>query len=158
MIKDCNGNEFRVGCVFGNRYNKDEREVVKIFNDYLLYVNTKNGISATNDVGFLAESATILHYKELAPDKNGKMLNQYDRVVVDTGQEAIVEAVLGGYILSSFENRPNTFNYSMPYQVAFVSRPTDVPTEAAKLKAEIQGQIKKLEADVAELKRKADGE
>lgn len=163
-MKDINGNEFKVGCVFGIVGDNYEREVVKITDEGLYFINVEGGWLSSEWHGkeLLEDKARILHYRELAPDKHGKMICEEDRVKTSF-KERTVYGIIGETFLLDWDKGSDRFYTEKANICTFVSRPTDVPNEAAKKKAELQEQISKLEADkdklakdIAEMRMKAD--
>ena len=153
-MKDIKGNEFKVGCVFKNE-DGERREVLKLLTNELVYWNITTPIEGSYRYSdLIPDGATILHYRELAPDKNGKMLCQYD--IVNEGK-VIVDSFKDGngklYLVLWMDG---CWTWAELMSVTFVSRPTDAPTEAARKKAELLAKADELIAKAKELKIKAE--
>jgi hypothetical protein len=150
-LVDINGNEFKVGCVFDFQDGK-EREVLKVLSNRIIYLG-KGEIVWIEAQEFLKKHfARILHYRELAPDKNGKMLCEGD-TVSKWDAKVIALSSVGKYIICAYPD--GEFSWANPFEVTFVSRPTDAPSEAAKKKAELLAKADELIAKANEMKEKA---
>jgi len=130
-MKDINGNEFKVGCVIG--INEDEylREVTKILQDGRLVTWSDHyDVDRVWDEDILKRAAArILHYRELALDKNGKMLCEGDTVDRTSYKNAIVQGMAGKYFIVEYE--PGEFVWTTQDYITFVSRPTDMSIKSA---------------------------
>ena len=125
-MKDIRGNEFRVGAMFVWKNEDCEREILKITDDYIAYWNPTFEI--TNDVSIeslLKFAPRILHYKKLAPDKNGKMLCEGDTVNKSIYTGVILRGMAGKYFIVEYEL--GEFSWASQESITFVSRPTDIP-------------------------------
>jgi hypothetical protein len=153
-LVDARGNEFKVGCVFGIVGDNYKREVVKITDKGLYFLNVEGGWLSSEwyEKELLADKARILHYRELAPDKHGKMLCEGDTVKAGYFKEInTVLTFIDKFLLSTTNGGAR---WDSPKEVEFVSRPTDDPK--ADEKKALQQKIVELEAKVAELKAQAE--
>lgn len=149
-MKDINGNEYKVGCVYNTvpSGNGDVREVVKVLQDGVIYWNNIAGVSDRNDANQL-KRFRILHYRELAPDKNGKMICEGDTLSRPWGRDDVVVGHNGRYF--TFQSERDEFNFHATNECTFVSR----PTENTK-KMELLAKADELIAKANEMKKKAE--
>ena len=149
-MKDCNGLEFKVGCVIDSKGH--QQEVLKVLSESLVTISLPHSaaIYFVSQETIKRHNIAILHYRELAPDKNGKMICEGDTVKSDSGCRGEIRGYLGPYL-----HYGDSF-WSCPNEVTFVSRPTDAPSESDKKKAELLAKADELIAKANEMKIKAE--
>ncbi len=132
-LLDINGNEFKVGCVFGLKCDSDKREVLKIYDDgvFTAKCGDRDASVFWASSSLLHNKARILRYRALAPGKNDKMINQYDK----TNKGVALDCIEGNFILKL--SGLSGLMWETPDRVEFVSRPTDTNTEIESIRKEV---------------------
>lgn len=150
-MKDINGNEFKVGCVFYNERDYSIRELLAFKGNKLVYWSETNQCSGNFPISYFS-NPRILHYRELAPDKNGKMLCEGDTIFNHFGKERIAHGFILGYLCTSDKDGAGIGWYSAD-NYTFVSRPTDIPAPNPELEA-IRKEVADAEAHLKSAQEK----
>jgi ABC-type iron transport system FetAB ATPase subunit len=126
VIKDCNGNEFRVGCVV--EWDGVKRKVVEVDDSYIFTIRVGDSLSfarwSASEIS--SNKICILHYKELAPDKNGFMLCEGDTVTSEyIGKFTRVIGYINTHCILQDTTCETNMMWCKPDRLTFVSRPTE---------------------------------
>lgn len=126
-VVDVKGLEFRPGCKFvWSQHEGDRgvhpREVVYAGNGREVHFDNSYGAHTYSQEALLEKGARIISYRSLAPDKNGKMINEGDTIVGTFGSKIVVTGMIGRYFLA---DKGTEFDFPVHKECTFVSRPTE---------------------------------
>lgn len=156
-VVDVKGLEFRPGCKFvwpqheGDR-GVHPREVVYAGNGREVHFGNSYIAHTYSQEALLEKGARIISYRSLAPDKNGKMINEGDTITDTWGGKKVVTGMIGRYFL--IPNGDKEFLFPVQSECTFFSRPTEdknsveieeVKKEVSEAKEHLARAEKKLE-------------
>jgi len=119
-----------VGCVFDHSGDGEERELLGLFGKRAVYWHPAMNMShEASIIRLVSDKATILHYRELAPDKNGKMLCEGDKIDTVLYKNVTIQGIAGRHLIVEYE--PDEFVWVSSETITFVSRPTDMSIKSA---------------------------